>query len=115
MTQRRHKSGGLPLCTHGMTRLSTPPQELFSNETVHGGSSYGAAHWRGRVPNSPFLFHSLPLALTVNSSSTTTPGAGTLANGDGSRMPSEFELGFAKYQGEYMTNFVAQLMRGKKE
>ena len=36
-------------------------------------------------------------------------GCGTFANGDGSRMPSERELAFAKHQGAYMASFVKRL------
>ncbi|KAJ1935017.1 hypothetical protein FBU59_005515, partial [Linderina macrospora] len=36
-------------------------------------------------------------------------GAGTIAGGDGSRMPSEKELEIAKYQGEEFGKFIAKL------
>jgi len=37
------------------------------------------------------------------------PGAGTLANGDGSRQPSAFELGHAEHQGKYTTGVIAKI------
>jgi len=36
-------------------------------------------------------------------------GAATLAGGDGSRQPSEDELGVARFQGEYVAEFAAKL------
>lgn len=36
-------------------------------------------------------------------------GAGTLANGDGSRQPSAYELGYAEHQGKYTTGVIAKL------
>ena len=36
-------------------------------------------------------------------------GAGTFANGDGSRMPTERELAMAKHQGAFMASFVKRL------
>ncbi|ORY04858.1 1,4-benzoquinone reductase [Basidiobolus meristosporus CBS 931.73] len=39
-------------------------------------------------------------------------GAGTITNGDGSRMPSAKELEVAVHQGEYFTSIVAQYVRG---
>jgi NAD(P)H dehydrogenase (quinone) len=40
-------------------------------------------------------------------------GASTITGGDGSRMPSENELGIAKYQGRHIAEITAQLMSGK--
>ncbi|NMH59238.1 NAD(P)H:quinone oxidoreductase [Alteromonas ponticola] len=39
-------------------------------------------------------------------------GATTLAGGDGSRQPSEIELGGARYQGKYVAEIAAKLARG---
>lgn len=39
-------------------------------------------------------------------------GAGTITNGDGSRMPSENELGIARYQGRHVTQIAAKLAGG---
>lgn len=36
-------------------------------------------------------------------------GAGTITGGDGSRMPSENELGIARYQGRHVTQIAAKL------
>jgi NAD(P)H dehydrogenase (quinone) len=36
-------------------------------------------------------------------------GASTIANGDGSRQPSEQELGMARFQGEHVAKFAAKL------
>ncbi|ORX90161.1 flavo protein, partial [Basidiobolus meristosporus CBS 931.73] len=41
-------------------------------------------------------------------------GAGTITNGDGSRMPSSKELEVAAHQGEYFTSIVAQYVRGRQ-
>jgi len=38
-------------------------------------------------------------------------GAGTFAGADGSRQPSEAELGFAKHQGTYFTGIAAKLAK----
>jgi len=40
-------------------------------------------------------------------------GAGCLAGGDGSRQPSELELGLAAHQGKRIADFAAQFKRGK--
>jgi NAD(P)H dehydrogenase (quinone) len=39
-------------------------------------------------------------------------GATTLAGGDGSRQPSENELGIARYQGRHVTQIARALLRG---
>lgn len=39
-------------------------------------------------------------------------GAHTLANGDGSRQPSQTELKFAKAQGEHFAKVVNQYVKG---
>jgi NAD(P)H dehydrogenase (quinone) len=36
-------------------------------------------------------------------------GAATLAGGDGSRRPSENELGIARFQGEHVAHIAAKL------
>ena len=40
-------------------------------------------------------------------------GAGTLADGDGSRQPSALELGVAEHQGKHVATFAAQLKKGR--
>ena len=40
-------------------------------------------------------------------------GASTIANGDGSRQPSEAELEMAKYQGRHVAEVTAALVRGR--
>jgi len=40
-------------------------------------------------------------------------GAATLAAADGSRQPSELELGLAKFHAEHFTNIVSQYVRGR--
>ncbi|MCQ4159556.1 NAD(P)H:quinone oxidoreductase [Roseomonas sp. GC11] len=40
-------------------------------------------------------------------------GATTIANGDGSRMPSEAELGMAQSQGRHVAEVTAALLRGR--
>ena len=42
-------------------------------------------------------------------------GAGTIAGGDGSRQPSERELGIAQHQGEYFAKFVDALTKGRQQ
>ncbi|WP_332672201.1 NAD(P)H:quinone oxidoreductase [Aromatoleum sp.] len=41
-------------------------------------------------------------------------GAATIAGGDGSRMPSELELGMAKFQGRHVAEITAALVRGRQ-
>jgi NAD(P)H dehydrogenase (quinone) len=40
-------------------------------------------------------------------------GASTITKGDGSRMPSENELGIARYQGKHVATIASQLKRGR--
>ena len=40
-------------------------------------------------------------------------GASTITGGDGSRMPSENELGIARYQGKHVATIASQLKRGR--
>lgn len=42
-------------------------------------------------------------------------GAGTFAGADGSRQPTELELGHAFYQGKRVAEFAAQMVRGRVE
>ena len=39
-------------------------------------------------------------------------GAGTLAGPDGSRLPSEVELGTARFQGRHVAEITGRLVRG---
>ncbi len=41
-------------------------------------------------------------------------GAATIAGGDGSRMPSELELGMAKFQGRHVAEIATALVRGRQ-
>jgi NAD(P)H dehydrogenase (quinone) len=38
-------------------------------------------------------------------------GAGTIAGGDGSRVPSENELAIARFQGKHVTEITARLVK----
>lgn len=42
-------------------------------------------------------------------------GAGTITGGDGSRMPSENELGIARFQGRHVAEIAAKLARSDKQ
>ena len=41
-------------------------------------------------------------------------GAGTLSNVDGSRQPSDLELGVAEFQGKHVATLANQLKKGRQ-
>lgn len=91
-----------------------------STATQHGGQETTL------VTTHPTLLHlgmvvvGLPYAeprlMEMNEISGGTPyGASTLANGDGSRQPSDNELAIARYQGKHVAEITGALVRGRRQ
>ncbi|RKP12778.1 NAD(P)H:quinone oxidoreductase, type IV [Piptocephalis cylindrospora] len=92
---------------------------FFSTASQHGGQETTALTFLTTL--SHFGINYVPLgfphpALTDNTEviGGSPYGAGTIANGDGSRQPSEKELSIANTQGELFGKILAQFQRGKQ-
>ncbi|HWX50749.1 MAG TPA: NAD(P)H:quinone oxidoreductase [Roseomonas sp.] len=89
-----------------------------STASQHGGQEttitstiVNLMHFGMIVVGLPYSEKRLTDITTVNGG--TPYGASTIANGDGSRLPSEAELEMAKYQGRHVAEVTAALVRGR--
>jgi NAD(P)H dehydrogenase (quinone) len=89
-----------------------------STATQHGGQETTIIATQITLQHHGMIIVGLPYSYGTNSemgeiSGGTPYGASTLANSDGSRQPSENELGGARHQGAHVARIAAQLERGK--
>lgn len=89
-----------------------------STATQHGGQETTITSFHTTLLHHGMIVVGVPYAeqrLTDMSEITggTPYGASTLTGGDGSRMPSENELGIARYQGRHVATIAAQLRKGR--
>jgi len=89
-----------------------------STATQHGGQEttitstiVNLMHFGMIIVGLPYSEKRLTDITAVNGG--TPYGASTIANGDGSRQPSEAELEMAKYQGRHVAEVTAALVRGR--
>jgi NAD(P)H dehydrogenase (quinone) len=87
-----------------------------STASQHGGQETTITSFHSTLLHQGMIIVGVPYAeqrlLNMNEVSGGTPyGATTLAGGDGSRQPSENELGIARYQGKYVAQIAARLTR----
>jgi len=89
-----------------------------STASQHGGQEttitstiVNLMHFGMIIVGLPYSEKRLTDITTVNGG--TPYGASTIANGDGSRLPSEAELEMAKYQGRHVAEVTAALVRGR--
>ncbi|HEV7390030.1 MAG TPA: NAD(P)H:quinone oxidoreductase [Burkholderiales bacterium] len=89
-----------------------------STATQHGGQETTITSFHTTLLHHGMIIVGVPYAeqrLTyMDQISGGTPyGASTITKGDGSRMPSEVELGIARYQGRHVATIAAHLKRGR--
>ena len=89
-----------------------------STGTQHGGQETTITSFHTTLLHHGMIIVGVPYAeqrLTyMDAISGGTPyGASTITKGDGSRMPSEVELGIARYQGRHVATIAAHLKRGR--
>lgn len=87
-----------------------------STATQHGGQETTITSFHTTLLHQGMIIVGVPYSesrLTVMSEITggTPYGASTLAGGDGSRQPSENELGIARFQGEHVATITKKLFR----
>jgi NAD(P)H dehydrogenase (quinone) len=89
-----------------------------STATQHGGQETTLTSFHSTLLHHGMIIVGVPYAeqrlTNMDEISGGTPyGASTLTKGDGSRMPSENELGIARYQGKHVATIAAQLKKGR--
>src|SRR5690349_5306536 len=89
-----------------------------STATQHGGQETTLTSFHSTLLHHGMIIVGVPYAeqrlTNMDEISGGTPyGASTLTKGDGSRMPSENELGIARYQGKHVATIAAALKRGR--
>jgi NAD(P)H dehydrogenase (quinone) len=89
-----------------------------STATQHGGQETTITSFHTTLLHHGMIIVGVPYAeqrlANMDEISGGTPyGASTLTKGDGSRMPSENELGIARYQGRHVATIAAQLKKGR--
>ena len=89
-----------------------------STATQHGGQETTLTSFHTTLFHHGMIVVGVPYAeqrlANMDEISGGTPyGASTLTRGDGSRMPSENELGIARYQGKHVATIASQLKRGR--
>ena len=89
-----------------------------STATQHGGQETTITSFHTTLLHHGMIIVGVPYAeqrlVNMDEISGGTPyGASTLTGGDGSRMPSENELGIARYQGKHVATIAAALRRGR--
>lgn len=89
-----------------------------STASQHGGQEttitstiVNLMHFGMIIVGLPYTEKRLSDITTVNGG--TPYGASTIANGDGSRLPSEAELEMAKFQGRHVAEVTGALLRGR--
>jgi NAD(P)H dehydrogenase (quinone) len=89
-----------------------------STATQHGGQETTITSFHTTLLHHGMIIVGVPYAeqrlTNMDEISGGTPyGASTLTKGDGSRMPSENELGIARYQGKHVATIASELKRGR--
>jgi NAD(P)H dehydrogenase (quinone) len=85
-----------------------------STATQHGGQESTILSFHTTLLHQGMVIVGLPYScaaqMTLKEITGGSPyGASTIAGGDGSRMPSENELGMARFQGEHVTKIASKL------
>lgn len=96
----------------GSTFTSTASQH-GGQETTLMSNITSMLHLGMIIVGLPYSFSGLTKLDEVSGG--TPYGASTLADGDGSRWPSQNEFAGARYQGRYVAEVTAQLMAGRKK
>ena len=97
--------------------VGKPGSVFGSSATQHGGQETTLTSFHTVLLHHGMLVVGLPYAcqeqMGVEEVKGGSPyGATTIAGGDGSRMPSEKELGMARFQGEHVARVTANLKAG---
>ncbi|MDR3588526.1 MAG: NAD(P)H:quinone oxidoreductase [Negativicutes bacterium] len=87
-----------------------------SSATQHGGQESTILSFHTTLLHHGMVIVGLPYAyqgqMGVGEVAGCSPyGASTIANGDGSRLPSEIELAGARFQGKYVAGITAKLIK----
>lgn len=87
-----------------------------SSATQHGGQESTILSMHTTLLHQGMIIVGLPYScaaqMTLKEITGGSPyGASTIAGGDGSRMPSENELGMARFQGDHVAKIAAKLAR----
>ncbi|KAJ1916680.1 hypothetical protein H4219_003639 [Mycoemilia scoparia] len=92
---------------------------FFSTGSQHGGQETTAFTFLTTMAHHGMIY--VPIGFGHKALSDNTEvvggsayGSGTVANGDGSRLPTEKELSIAEFQGSSFADVVAQFHNGKK-
>jgi NAD(P)H dehydrogenase (quinone) len=85
-----------------------------SSATQHGGQETTITSFHTTLLHQGFVIVGLPYSCTAQMGldeikGGSPYGASTIAGGDGSRKPSEQELGMARFQGEHVAKIAAKL------
>lgn len=88
-----------------------------STASQHGGQETTLTSFHSTLLHHGMVVVGVPYAeqrlLYMDELTGGTPyGASTITSGDGSRMPSENELGIARYQGKHVATIASLLKRG---
>jgi NAD(P)H:quinone oxidoreductase type IV len=89
-----------------------------STATQHGGQETTITSFHSTLFHLGLIVVGVPYAeqrlLLMDEITGGTPyGASTITRGDGSRQPSENELGIARYQGKHVATIAGELRRGR--
>ncbi|MDA8361419.1 MAG: NAD(P)H:quinone oxidoreductase [Gammaproteobacteria bacterium] len=89
---------------------------FVSTATQHGGQETTVASFHTTLLHHGMVIVGVPYScsglMRMDEVTGGSPyGAGTLSNGDGSRMPSANELDIARFQGEHVASITARLTR----
>ena len=87
-----------------------------SSATQHGGQESTILSLHTTLLHQGMIIVGLPYSCTAQTTlkeitGGSPYGASTIAGGDGSRMPSENELGMARFQGEHVAKIAAKLAK----
>lgn len=91
--------------------FSSTASQHGGQETTITSTIVNLMHFGMIIVGLPYSEKRLTDISTVNGG--TPYGATTIANGDGSRMPSEAELEMAKFQGRHVADVTAALVKGR--
>lgn len=89
-----------------------------STATQHGGQETTITSFHSTLLHHGMIIVGVPYTeqrlVNMNEITGGTPyGASTLTSSDGSRMPSENELGIARFQGKHVATIAGQLKKGR--
>lgn len=94
--------------------IGKPGSVFVSTASQHGGQETTITSFHTTLLHHGMIVVGLPYSFAGNTIMTeisggTPYGASTIANGDGSRMPSENELAGARFQGEHVAKITLKL------